>query len=123
MVSLAAVLSALAGCSSVQQSSYPYLGTARYAPVAPAHVAILTEEPKQAKDKLGEVRLVISGSPDRDRLEKRLAEGAAKMGADAVFIVYDKMHVFPITYVDWWGPSATELSMQRNIVGIAVKYK
>jgi hypothetical protein len=120
---LVAVLAVLTGCSSIQENSHAYLGTGHYSPVQPTQVAILTEEPKQPKEKIGEVRLVVSGSPVREKIEKRLRDAAAKMGADAVFIVYDKMHVFPVTYVDWWGPSSTDLSMERNIVGIAVKYK
>jgi len=113
----------MTGCASIRENSHEYLGGGHYTPVDPSHVTVLTEEPKQAKEKLGEVRLVVSGSPSREKLELLLRRAAAKLGADAVFIVYDKMHVFPVTYVDWWGPIGADTEMERNIVGIAVKYK
>ena len=81
-------------------------------------------EPKQPKERLGEVVLNIDGEPKRDKIEQKLREGAAKLGADAVFIVYDKVHVFPVVYYDWWwGPMSATETMDRMIIGVAIKYK
>ncbi len=114
----------LAGCSTVYERSHAYLGTPTYGPTDPAHVQILQAEPKQAKDRLGEVVLTVEGEPDRNKIETKLKAGAAKLGADAVFIVYDKIHVYPMVYYDWWwGPIDTGQAMNRQIVGVAIKYK
>ena len=112
------------GCASVSQHTRAYLASPHYAPSNPAAVQILPEEPKQPKERLGEVVLTVEGEPKRDKIEEKLREGAAKLGADAVFIVYDKVHVFPVVYYDWWwGPMGATETMDRMIVGVAIKYK
>jgi hypothetical protein len=112
----------LAGCSTVYTRTQPYLGVGNYAPTDPAHVQILAAEPKQAKEKLGEVFLSVDGNPSRATLETKLKRAAAKLGADAVFVVSDQMHIFPVVYVDWWGSNVSQ-EARRGIVAIAVKYK
>ncbi len=68
--------------------------------------------------------LSVSDSPAREKLEEKLKQAAAKLGADAVFVVYDKMHIFPVVYVDWWGgPYGFSEEMRRNVVAVAIKYK
>lgn len=112
------------GCASVSQHTRAYLGSPHYAASNPAAIQILPEEPKRAKERLGEVVLTVEGEPKREKIEEKLREGAAKLGADAVFIVYDKVHVFPIVYYDWWwGPMSATETMGRMIVGVAIKYK
>ncbi len=113
----------LAGCASIYEQTHAYLGSPKYPPTDPAHVRILQAEPKQPKDRLGEIILGVDGSPSRDELEKRLRQGAARLGADAIFIVYDRTHIFPVVYGDWWGPPTIMQGSQRNIVGVAIKYK
>jgi len=115
---------ALAGCASVSQRTNEYLGSPKQPPTNPATVQILQSEPIQPKDRLGEIVLTIDGKPKREDLERRLREGAAKLGADAVFIAYDKMHVYPMVYNDWWwGPSYVTEGSLRKIVGVAIKYR
>lgn len=118
------LLFVVVGCASISSRTNAYLGSPKYTPTSPASVQILQAEPKQPKDRLGEVILTVEGQPSREDLERRLKEGAAKLGADAVFIVYDKMHVFPVVYGDWWwGPMGVTEEAQRKIVGVAVKLK
>ena len=114
---------ALVGCASVSEQSHAYLNSPRVAPTSPDRVALLTGEPTRPKDRLGEVRLTIEGEPSRDDIEAKLRGGAAKLGADAVFVVYDRIHVIPIVYAGWYGPVGVSEARRREIVGIAVKYR
>ena len=67
--------------------------------------------------------LSVDGSPSREKLEQKLKQAAAKFGADAVFVVYDKTHVFPVVYVGWWGgPYGVSEETRRDIVAVAIKY-
>ncbi len=122
IVAMAAL--ALAGCASVTVQTHAYLGVPNYPPTTPAQVQIVTQQPKQPHERLGEIILSGEGNPSRDTLEKKLKEEAAKLGANAVVIIYDKTHVFPIVYVDWyWGPSGVSEEMHREVVGMAIRYK
>lgn len=118
------VLLLAAGCASISTRTNAYLGSPKYAPSNPTSVDILQSEPKGPKERLGEIVLTVEGEPSRDDLERKLKEGAAKLGADAVFIVYDKMHIFPVVYGDWWwGPMGVSEDAHRKIVAVAVKTK
>jgi hypothetical protein len=113
----------LSGCASVYTNTRPYLGVASYAPTQPEKVQILAAEPKDRHhERLGEIFLDISGSPSRERVEKKVRKAAAAMGADAAFIVSDKTHIFPAYYWDWWGGSVSQ-DYHRGIVAVAIKYK
>jgi hypothetical protein len=117
------VLLGLCGCESIYEQTQAYLGAPHFAATAPASVQILTAEPSQPKERLGEIRLSAEGNPTREELEARLKNAAARMGADAVFVVYDRMHIFPVVYYDWWGPGWVNESGRRVIVAVAIKYK
>lgn len=112
----------LCGCASISEQTHAYLGSARYAPTRPEAVQVLSAEPTQPKERLGEVVLSVEGNPSRDEVEARLKRGAAKLGADAAFVVYDKTHIFPYIYYDWWGPPWVSDDLHRNIVAVAIKY-
>ncbi len=125
LLTVGAVVLFMGGCSSISENTRAYLTSPHYAATDPAHVAILSSEPSRPREKLGEINLLIEGSPSREAVEKRLRRGGARLGADAVVVVYDKLHIFPIVYVDpWWGaPASTSQSTTRNVVGLAIKYK
>ncbi len=110
------------GCSTVTCRTQPYLTAPHWPASDPARVAILAAEPNRAKDRLGEIFLSVEGSPSRDRIEKKLRKAAGGLGADAVFIVYDQTHLFPVVYADWWGASYSQEAL-RGIVAVAIKYK
>ena len=71
----------------------PYLGGPTFPPTDPAKVAILRSEPSRPHERLGEVFAEPSGDPTAAQYEQALREGGAKMGADAVVVVYDRMQV------------------------------
>jgi len=114
---------ALCGCASISVETKAYLGSPGYAPGDPAKVQILASEPKEPKDRLGEVRLSVAKSPSREKLEEKFRQAAAKLGADAVYVAYDKTHVFPLVYVGWGGPGGVSEETRREIVAVAIKYK
>jgi hypothetical protein len=95
-LSLAALACVLAACgSSVDATTTQYVGVPRFAPIEPAAVQILRAEPMQPHDRLGEILLEIAVDPPPPiaEVEQRLREEAARLGANAVFVVRD--HVTP----------------------------
>ncbi len=108
----------LTGCASVSENTHAYLGSPQLAATSPAAVQIFPAEPKQPKELLGEVILTVSGNPSRQILEAKLKAGAAHLGATGVFIASDRTHIYPVTYVDCFGPEPSEYS-DRLIVGVA----
>ncbi len=110
----------LGGCASISASTHAYLGTPKYPPTNPAQVQLLAAEPKQPKVRLGEIILSVYGNPPELKLETKIKAGAARLGADGVYIVSDRTHIYPIYYWDCWGPGAGE-EWNRLIVGVAFK--
>jgi hypothetical protein len=86
-------------------------------------VRILGQEPGGAgAERLGQVYIDVEGHPPREQLEQRLRVEAAKLGANAVYIVSDRLHVFPEVFSDfWWGPTETFQETRRDIVAVAVR--
>lgn len=113
----------LLGCASVSEKTHAYLGIPHYAPGDPDKVQVLQTEPKEQKVRLGEIILAVDGKPERETIEKKIRVAAAKLGADGAFIVYDRTHIYPIIYNDYWGPGWVTQDSTRNIVAIAFKYK
>lgn len=114
----------LAGCTSISDRTHAYLGSPQYPASSPESIQILQSEPAGAKDRLGEITLIVDGEPRREQIEAKLKKAAARLGADAVFVVHDKLHIFPIVYADWWwGPMGVTEESQRRIVAVAIKYK
>jgi hypothetical protein len=112
----------LSGCASVSSRTNAYLGSPHYPPTAPETIQILANEPTGPKERLGEVILTVDGEPKREDIERKLKEAAARLGADAVFVVHDKMHIFPVVYGDWWwGPMGVTEEAYRKIVAVAIR--
>jgi hypothetical protein len=112
----------LAGCSFVSTRLQPYLGGPSYPPSDPAQVEILRSEPTRAHERLGEVFAEPSGEPTVAQYEQALRAGAAKMGANAVVVVYDRMQVVAtVVSGPWWAPSATPI-IGRVVIGLAIRY-
>jgi hypothetical protein len=110
------------GCACISENTHAYLGVPHFPPTAPQAVQVLPAEPKQLKDRLGEIILSVDGNPPRQKIEDKLKIAAARLGADGVFIVSDQTHVYPVVYWDAWGPVADE-DWHRLIVGVAFKNK
>ena len=118
-----AIMLGLAGCASISERTHAYLGSPGFPPTDPAKVKILPSEPSQPKERLGEIMLSIEGNPSREAVDNKLRKGAARLGADAAFVVYDRMHVFPVAYAGPWGPTGVAENLRRDVVAVAIKYK
>ena len=100
----------------------PYLGVPTFPPTDPARVEILRSEPVRPLTRLGEVFVEPSGDPTVAQYEQALREAGAKMGADAVVVVYDRMQVLGTTVSGpWWAPTASPI-VGRVVVGLAIRY-
>lgn len=121
----ALLLAVLAGCTSLQTRTMPYVGAPRLAPTDPAQIEILHAPPTRGHDRLGEVIVdaSVDPSPPIEKIEAALRQRAAAMGADAVFIVHDSIQ--PVgyqTWGPWWSPSVSAVP-GRIVVGVALKLK
>ena len=95
----------LAGCSFVSTRIQPYLGGPTFPPTDPTQVEILRAQPTRPHERLGEVFAEPSGDPTVAQYEQALREGGARMGADAVVVVYDRMQVVgTMVSGPWWAP-------------------
>lgn len=110
------------GCASISETTHAYIGLPEIAPTTPDTVQVYAAEPKQPKDRLGEIILSIDGNPARQKIEQSLKIAAARLGADGVFVVSDKTHIYPMVYWDYWGPETSE-DWHRLIVAVAFKNK
>jgi len=111
------------GCHTVSTQLVPYLGMPKLPPSDPARIEILHKEPDRPFDRLGEVTAMPDPGTPVEKIEAALRRQAAKLGADAVVLVQDKMQVVGSRV---WGPAwAPEISNvnQRVIVVVAIKYK
>lgn len=114
-----------AGCSSLSDHTIQYVGAPRPPRNDPLQVELLREEPKRTFDRLGEIVVEASLNPPPaiEKIESRLRQGAANLGADAVFLVTDQTQVTGSQmWGPYWAPSVTP-SQNRIIVGIAIKYR
>jgi hypothetical protein len=118
----AAFLLLVTGCDTVSINSNRYTGGTIYAPTDPASVQIL-HIPVRPHVRLGE----ITARPSSDnvsiqKIEAELKNAAAKMGANAVVIIYDSTQAIGASINDPWygrthgGPEA------RVITGEAIRY-
>jgi hypothetical protein len=104
-----AVLFLAASCAHVDATTTQYVGVPRFPPGDAAKVQVLPAEPAQRHDRLGEVLLDISVDPPAAvaDIEERLREEAAKMGANAIYVIRDAIR-----------PGET-----RKLIGIAIRYR
>jgi len=122
---LTAFACALASCTSIDSHTTQYAGAPHQPPGDPAKVEILRTEPTRPHDRLGEVMVdaSVDPAPPIADVEARLRKEAAKIGADAVVVVYD--HVQPVgAFVSgpWWGRTIDTIT-GRKLIGVAIKYQ
>ena len=124
-VMAALVAGALAACASVDVQTTQYVGAPIYQPTAPNSVQILRTEPTAPHDRLGEIVVDASTdpAPPVTEIERKMAEAGAKMGANAVVVVLDRVQ--PVgAYVTgpWWGRSVESIS-GRKVIGVAIRFR
>ena len=124
LLTAAVALVALTGCNTVSTSVRQDIGGPTYAPSDPAQVQILRAPPTRPHVRLGEVTAQPSSdSVSAVEIEAALRKAAAKMGADAAVVVYDKTQTTG-AYVTgpWWGRQVQTIQ-GRVIIAVAIKYQ
>ena len=114
----------LTGCNTVSTSIKQDIGGPTYPPSDPAQVQILRTAPTRPHVRLGEVTVQPSSdSVPVTEIEAALQKAAAKMGADAAVVVYDKTQTTG-AYVTgpWWGRQVQTIQ-GRVIIAVAIKYQ
>jgi hypothetical protein len=113
-----------AGCQTVSSSSTQYVGVPKFPPTNPAQVQILRTEPTRPSIKLGEIRVEPSSDKvDVTKIENALRTEAAKLGADAAVVVYDKTQVVGAQVVGGWLNRSIETIQGQVVIAVAIKYK
>ena len=122
---VAALAGLLASCASIDSQSTQYVGAPHQLPSDPAKVVLLRTEPTRPHDRLGEVLVEASTdpAPPIEEVEKRLREQAAKIGADAVVIVLDRIQPTGMYVTGGWWNQSLEAISGRKLIGVAIKYK
>jgi hypothetical protein len=122
---LVAALLALNGCATVDAQTTAYVGVEHPAPTLASEVVVLRTEPTRPHVRLGEVLIdaSVDPAPPITQVEEKLREESAKLGGDAVVVVYD--HIGTVgAYVS--GPLWSrdiETIQGRKLKGIVIKYK
>jgi hypothetical protein len=117
----------LAGCSSVSTQIQPFVGGPSYAPTDEEDVQVLRAKPARAFEPVGRVVVDATGNPSKEKIEQEIEKGAAKLGADAAFVVQDQTRTFPVIYYDYsnwtWGGEQVASEQHREIIALAIRYK
>ena len=122
-VTIAAVVLITSGCATVRTSHRQDIGATRYPPSHPAEIEIIRFVPARPHVRLGEVQVKLPNpNVEPDVIEAALQKESAKLGANAVIVVYDRTQATG-TVMDCptWTRSL-EAIKGCAVVGIAIKY-
>jgi hypothetical protein len=120
----AAALVLATGCQTVSTSHTQDIGGPRFAASNPAQVQILRTMPTRPHVRLGEVRAEPSDTGvDVSKIEDALRKEAAKMGADAAVVVYDKTQVTGAQVVGGFLNRTIQETEGRIVIAVAIKYQ
>ena len=89
---------------------------------SPFRVSILST--LKSHDRLGEIVVdtaTHSATLGKD-VEQKLRQEAAKLGADAVVVVYDRRQPMGAYVMGGYWDQSIETVTERNVVGVAIKY-
>jgi hypothetical protein len=115
----------LVACASLDATTTQYAGAPHYPPGDPASVQILRTQPTKSHDRLGEIVVDAAIHPATlgNDVERKLRQEAAKMGADAVVVVYDRHQPMGAYVMGWYWDQSIQTVTGRNVVGVAIKYR
>lgn len=125
LTSLAAVatLVALTGCNTISMQTNQYIGLPMYPPTDPATVQIMRVEPTKPNVRLGEITCEPSSmNTPVPKIEAKLQQAAAKLGANAVVIVVDRTQNMGAVVTGGWYNRQVSPVIGRVIVGVAIRY-
>ena len=115
----------LSGCASVNAQTTAYVGVEHPAPTLPDKVAVLRSEPLRPHVRLGEVLIyaTVDPAPTITEVEQMLREESAKLGGDAVVVVYDHIQaVGAYANGPLWARDVRAIE-GRKLKGIVIKYR
>ncbi|WP_256676688.1 hypothetical protein [Pseudomonas sp. H3(2019)] len=126
VLALALAVFGLSACSSIHAHTTEYAGAQHTTATSPDSVQILRTAPTRPYTRLGEVILHTrtQPAPPVSEFEQRLREEAAKIGGDAVVVIYDM--TLPISdYVSAALPMDRDLhsEQRRKLKGIVIHYE
>ncbi|MDZ5436505.1 hypothetical protein T3H00_28045 [Pseudomonas fluorescens] len=122
---LTATLLALSGCATVDAQSTAYVGVEHPAPTMPSEVVVLRSEPLRPHIRLGEVLIdaSVDPAPPIAEVEQKLREESAKLGGDAVVVVYDRIGIVGVhANGPLWARDVQAIE-GRKLKGIVIKYR
>jgi hypothetical protein len=116
---------ALAACATVDAQTTAYVGVEHPAPTLPSEVQILRTEPTRPSVRLGEILIdaSIDPAPPITQVEQKLREEGAKLGADAVVVVYDQIQPVAAYVTGPLWSRDIDTIQGRKLKGIAIKYQ
>ena len=123
MLLAAALVSSSISCASVSSSSERLLGAPVFPPTRPESVVILHREPRKPHDRIGHVFIEPSGNPPVAEMEQALRTEAAKLGADAAVIVFDRTRRIGRVYEGPWWDRRSYPILGRKIVAVAIRFR
>jgi hypothetical protein len=118
---LAALTGSVCSCSSTNTHKKQY---ASAPPTQPANVHVLRYEPTQSTQQVGEIVLQIPPYPAQspEDVEAKLREEGARLGADAVIVVDDRIQPEGVTLEKGWFTAFDGVTAEK-IVAKAIKYE
>jgi hypothetical protein len=124
-LAIASLALVLTSCASINATTTQYVGAPHQPPSDPAKVEILRTEPTRPHERLGEIMLDASTDPAPPvaDVEARLRKEAARIGADAVVVVLDRIQPVGVFVTGgYWSGTASTIH-GRKLIGVAIKYK
>jgi hypothetical protein len=119
----AVFLFTLTGCNTVSTRTTPFVGVPSYPPTDPATVQITRAQPTQAHVQIGEIVCEPSSlSTPVPKIEAKLQQAGAKLGANAVVIVADRTQSVGAVVMGGWYSRQVSPIIGRVIVGVAIRY-
>ena len=117
-------LMVVTGCQSVSVQSTQEIGGPTFSPTDPATVEILRTEPNRPHARLGEVHAEPSDeNVNAPKIEEALRKGAAKLGANAAVVVYDRTQVTGAYVTGPWYGRSIEQIQGRVVIAVAIRYQ
>jgi hypothetical protein len=112
-------------CATIDATTTQYVGAPHFPPSNPATVEILRSEPIRPHERLGEIVVDASTEPAPPiaEVEDKLRAEAAKLGADAVVVVLDRVQPVGAFVSGPWFGRDVDVIKGRKVVGVAIKYR
>jgi hypothetical protein len=122
---LLVVAGVLVSCATIDATTTQYVGAPHFPPSNPATVEILRSEPIRPHERLGEIVVDASTEPAPPiaEVEDKLRAEAAKLGADAVVVVLDRVQPVGAFVSGPWFGRDVDVIKGRKVVGVAIKYR